>query len=225
LRSFSARIRNSSRVDMAMNEPVAIAILAKAPVPGLAKTRLIPLLGPERAAQLQARLIERAVEAACRSAIGPVALWAAPDERHSLFQAVRLRYGLKLACQSEGDLGTRMLAAIAAAHGPVLLIGTDCPALTSDHLRTAADVLRRGIDVVLLPAEDGGYLLIGMRAPHAAVFQPPLSWGSPRVLGETRRRLRELRLSWQEPFMLWDIDMPADLDRLDRLAPADFACS
>ena len=76
-----------------MNEPVAIAILAKAPEPGFAKTRLIPVLGPERAALLQARLIERTAQTACAAAIGPVSLWATPDERHPVFQAVVMRRG------------------------------------------------------------------------------------------------------------------------------------
>jgi len=214
LPSFSARIRNSSRVDTAMNEQVAIAILAKAPVPGLAKTRLIPLLGSERATKLQASLIERAVDSACLSGVGPVTLWAMPDGSDAVFQAVQARYGLLVARQSEGDLGARMLAAITAANGPVLVMGTDCPALTPDHLRTAADILRRGIEVVMFPAEDGGYVLIGMRAAQAALFEAPICWGSARVLGETRRRLGRLKLSWQEPSMLWDIDLPADLERL-----------
>jgi rSAM/selenodomain-associated transferase 1 len=197
-----------------MNEQVAIAILAKAPVPGLAKTRLIPLLGSERATKLQASLIERAVDSACLSGVGPVTLWAMPDGSDAVFQAVQARYGLLVARQSEGDLGARMLAAITAANGPVLVMGTDCPALTSDHLRMAADVLRRGIEVVMFPAEDGGYVLIGMRAAQAALFEAPICWGSARVLGETRRRLGRLKLSWQEPSMLWDIDLPADLERL-----------
>jgi rSAM/selenodomain-associated transferase 1 len=196
-----------------MNEPVAIAILAKAPVPGFAKTRLIPALGAERAALLAARLIARAAEIASRSAVGPVTLWAAPDQSDSLFQALRVRHAMTLARQSEGDLGTRIHTAIAAANGPALVIGTDCPALTSDHLRSAADILRRGTDAVILPAEDGGYVLIGVRAPRAAIFEP-MCWGSPRVLGETRRRLRALRLTWQEPVMLWDLDLPADIERL-----------
>jgi rSAM/selenodomain-associated transferase 1 len=196
-----------------MNEPVAIAILAKAPVPGFAKTRLIPVLGAERAALLAARLIERAAETASRSAVGPVTLWAAPDESDSLFQAVRARDGLTLTRQSEGDLGTRMLGAIVAAKGPALVIGTDCPALTSDHLRRAADILCRGTDAVILPAEDGGYVLIGVRAPQPAIFEH-MCWGTARVLGETRRRLKGLGLTWQEPVMLWDLDRPADIERL-----------
>jgi uncharacterized protein len=196
-----------------MNEPVAIAILAKAPIRGFAKTRLIPLLGAERAALLQARLIERAAETASRAAVGPVTLWAAPHESHSLFQAIGARYAMRLAGQGEGDLGQRMLRAVTAANGPALVIGTDCPALTSDHLRRAADILRRGTDAVILPAEDGGYVLIGLRAQEPAIFGA-MCWGTAGVLGETRRRLQRLGLAWQEPVMLWDLDRPADIERL-----------
>jgi rSAM/selenodomain-associated transferase 1 len=202
---------------------VAIAILAKAPVPGFAKTRLIPALGAERAALLQARLIERAAMIASRSAVGPVTLWAAPDESDSLFQALRVRHGMTLARQSESDLGTRMLSAMAAANGPALVIGTDCPALTSDHLLRAADILRRGTDAVILPAEDGGYVLIGLRAPQAAIFEH-MGWGTARVLGETRRRLKRQGLTWQEPVMLWDLDLPADIERLRAIGLYDLVC-
>jgi len=206
-----------------MNDPVAIAIFAKAPVPGFAKTRLIPVVGAEAAASLQARLIERAAETASRAAVGPVTLWAAPDESHSLFQAIGVRYAMRLAPQGEGDLGARMLRAMTAANGPALVIGTDCPALTSEHLRSAADILRRGTDAVVLPAEDGGYVLIGLRAKEPAIFEA-MCWGTARVLGETRRRLQRLGLAWQEPVMLWDLDRPADIERLRGIGLHDLVC-
>ena len=198
---------------MAMNERVAVAVLAKAPLPGFAKTRLIPALGAGGAALLQARLVERAVATACAAVIGPVTLWATPDESHPLFQAIGAHLGVTLARQGDGDLGTRMLAAVAAANTPALVIGTDCPALTSDHLRAAADVLRGGGDAVVIPTEDGGYALIGMRAPVHALFLD-MHWSAPSVMAETRRRLRALGLTWQEPVTLWDVDLPGDLERL-----------
>jgi rSAM/selenodomain-associated transferase 1 len=192
-------------------EPVAIAILAKAPLPGLAKTRLIPALGAQGAARLQARLIARAVASACAAATGPVTLWGAPDPMHPAFEVARARHGIALACQPAGDLGARMLAALAA--GPGLVIGTDCPALTSDHLRRAAEALRGGRDAVVLPAEDGGYVLIGTRRSQPALFAD-MRWSVPEVMEETRRRLRRLGLSWSEPATLWDLDRPEDLARL-----------
>jgi uncharacterized protein len=199
-----------------MTEATAIAVLAKAPVAGLAKTRLIPALGAEGAAALQRRLIERAIETACKAALGPVVVWAMPDADHPVFQSAGARYRVSLAVQANGDLGARMLAAIAAGNAPALVIGTDCPALTADHLRTAAGVLRGGTDAVIIPVEDGGYALIGMRAAEPALFSG-MRWGTPEVMDETRRRLRRLRLSWQEPFTLWDVDLPEDLDRLRTL--------
>ena len=196
-----------------MNKPVAVAILAKAPIAGFAKTRLIPVLGARGAAVLQERLVERAVETACAAAIGPVTLWATPDESHPVFQSIGARLGITLARQADGDLGARMLAAITAANTCVLLIGSDCPALTLEHLRTAADVLRDRAPAVVIPAEDGGYALIGMRTPEPALFSD-MPWSTPLVMNETRRRLRTLGLTWHEPVTLWDVDLPQDLERM-----------
>jgi rSAM/selenodomain-associated transferase 1 len=197
---------------MSAIEPVSIAILAKAPIPGFAKTRLIPALGAEGAASFQQSLTARAVETACAAATGPVTLWGAPDATHMAFAAFRAR-GIGLMQQPNGDLGARMLAALAAAKGPALVIGTDCPVLGSDDLHTAAEVLRDGTDVVLFPAEDGGYVLIGARRAEAALFAD-MTWSTPQVMAETRRRLRQAKLTWQEPVTLWDVDRPEDLHRL-----------
>jgi uncharacterized protein len=205
---------------MAGAEPISIAVLAKAPVSGLAKTRLIPALGAARAARLQARLMERAVEAACASGTGPVTVWATPDETHAAFQALRTRRDVALARQPQGDLGARMLAALKASGGPTLVIGTDCPVMMPAHLRMAADVLRGGADAVVCPAEDGGYVLIGMRKPLAALFAG-MAWSTDAVMAETRRRMRYHKLSWQEPVTLWDVDRPEDLPRLRGLGLLD----
>jgi uncharacterized protein len=196
-------------------EPVAVAILAKAPLPGLAKTRLAPALGPDGAAALQARLIERAVETARAANIGPITLWAAPDQHHPAFQTLAALFGVKLMRQPDGDLGRRMLAAIEAAHGPAIVIGTDCPALQPAHLRAAAEALSGGVDAVVAPVEDGGYALIGMRRPEPALFTD-MPWSTAAVMAETRRRLTRLSLSWREPARLWDVDLPEDVERLKR---------
>ena len=202
------------------NDPVAIAVLAKAPVPGFAKTRLIPVLGAERAAAFAARLIERAVATACEAATGPVTLWATPDASHALFSSLNAHLGIELAHQPDGDLGQRMLAAMTAAKEPALVIGTDAPALTAEYLREAAEVLRSGTDVVLFPAQDGGYVLIGARRPQPALFSD-MPWSTPDVMNETRRRLQSLGLSWQGPHTLWDVDVPDDLVRLRESGMAD----
>ncbi|HLK83069.1 MAG TPA: TIGR04282 family arsenosugar biosynthesis glycosyltransferase [Xanthobacteraceae bacterium] len=194
-------------------EGVAVAILAKAPLPGLAKTRLVPALGAAGAAALQARFITRAVTTARSAAIGPVTLWATPDLHHPLFQTIAGELGVALATQPEGDLGPRMMAALAAAGGPAIVVGTDCPALTPEHLRAAGQALVDGIDAVIIPVDDGGYGLIGLRRPQPALFEG-MTWSTSSVMAETRRRLARLALSWREPARLWDVDEPADLDRL-----------
>src|SRR6266404_3953258 len=193
-------------------EGVAIAILAKAPLPGLAKTRLAPVLGADGAANLQARFIARTVTTAQSAALGPVTLWAAPDHHHPVFHAIAAPPGVALAAQPEGDLGARMMAAIEAARGPALLVGTDCPALTPEHLRAAAQALVDGIDVVIIPVDDGGYGLIGMQRPQPALFAGMI-WSTSSVMAETRRRLGRLGLSWREPARLWDVDVPARCPR------------
>jgi rSAM/selenodomain-associated transferase 1 len=194
-------------------EGVAIAILAKAPLPGLAKTRLVPVLGADGAANLQARFIAHTVTTAQSAAVGPVTLWVAPDPQHPVFQAIAAAPGVALAAQPEGDLGARMMAAVEAARGPAIVIGTDCPALTPEHLRAAARALVDGIDVVIIPVDDGGYGLVGMQQPQPALFAGMI-WSTSSVMAETRRRLSRLGLSWREPARLWDVDRPADLERL-----------
>src|SRR5437899_89841 len=137
---------------LATDERIAIAVLAKAPIAGFVKTRLVSTLGAEGAAALQERLIERTVETAHAAHIGPVTIWTTPAE-HPFFAGLRARYQVSFAPQPDGDLGARMLAACAAADGPALVIGTDCPLLMPAQLRLAAQDLRAGIDVVVFPAE------------------------------------------------------------------------
>jgi uncharacterized protein len=192
--------------------------MAKAPIPGVVKTRLIPTIGAHAAAVLQERLTERAIATALAADVGPVTLWCSPDATHSTFLKLVMQQRIILKPQPEGDLGARMLAATAASSDPVLVIGTDCPALTELHLRGAANALREGNDVTLIPAEDGGYVLIGTRTPQPAIFAG-IAWGANTVLAETRGRIIEQRLGLTEQPPLWDVDTEADLARLEREFP------
>ena len=198
--------------------PVSIVILAKAPIPGFAKTRLIPAIGAHAAAVLQERLTERTVATALAAGIGPVTLCCDPDATHVTFLKMVTRMKIALRPQPPGDLGTRMLAAVATSTGPVLVIGTDCPALTEAHLRSAAMALRDGNDVVLIPAERGGYVLLGMREAQPRLFSN-IAWGGSSVLADTRARIVEQRLMLVERPPLWDVDTEIDLARLDREFP------
>src|SRR5262245_19021024 len=109
----------------------AVVVFAKAPEPGAVKTRLIPVLGPEGAAALHARLLKRALATARAAAVGPIELACAPDADHPFLRYCGARYGATLSNQSDGDLGARMLVACQRAleHAAgVLVIGADCPA-------------------------------------------------------------------------------------------------
>jgi rSAM/selenodomain-associated transferase 1 len=202
----------------ANGDQVAIAILAKAPVPGLAKTRLIPSIGAHAAAVLQERLTERTIVTALAANIGPVTVWCTPDTSHGTFRELATRYKIKLKRQPDGDLGQRMLAAILANDGPTLVIGSDCPAFTPECLNAGARALHDGADVVLTAAEDGGYVLIGMRIKQSQLFTN-VSWGTTKVLAETRARVNALRLVSVELPPLWDVDTEDDVARMEHAYP------
>lgn len=202
-------------------EPPSLAVFARAPQAGAAKTRLIPALGAAGAARLQRRLTLHALAVAGRAALGGVTLWVAPDGRHRFFRALRHWGRIDLREQVGDDLGARMAAAFAAHAGPLLLIGTDCPALRPEHLAAAARALgdgqSAGNDAVFIPAEDGGYVLVGLRCPQPGLFTG-VDWGSEQVMAQTRQRLSALGLRWCELPSLWDVDRPADLTRLAMLS-------
>ena len=198
---------------------VAVAILARAPLAGQVKTRLIPLLGAAGAARLQGWLLQRTVEMALAADIGPVSLWCDGDPQHPDFAICHSFDRVKVRQQATGDLGVRMLTALQESPTPTgtLVIGTDCPVMTAAQLRLAAQSLRDH-DAVVLPAEDGGYVLIGMKTPDPRAFHA-IDWGSAQVMAQTRQRLAELGWYWAEPLCLWDVDRPADFERLAAMFP------
>jgi rSAM/selenodomain-associated transferase 1 len=184
-----------------------IIVFAKAPLPGQAKTRLIPRLGAWRAARLHLRLTLHALRSA-RMADRIVELHG--TRRHSAFRSLRVPFRL----QRGRDLGERMYHALSKARGPALLIGTDCPTLTPADLRRAARWLSAGYDAVLAPAQDGGYALIGARRARRGWFRG-IDWGGPAVYAQTLKKLEGCR--WRALRTVWDVDRPEDLERLRSL--------
>jgi uncharacterized protein len=187
----------------------AVIVFARAPVAGAVKTRLIPRLGAAGAARLQERLVHSALRTARAAACGPVELHL--TRPHALFRHSKMQKGR--------DLGERMHRALRSGlrhHGSVILIGTDCPALRAGDLRQAARWLRGGVDVVLAPAEDGGYALVAARKISPEVFRG-IAWGSDSVYGETVKRIEASGLRWRALRTVWDVDRPADLERLRSL--------
>ncbi len=194
------------------NEPCMVAIFTRAPAPGKTKTRLIPRLGADGAARLHAALIRHTLSTTVAANVGPIELWC-EDPHDPFFDTLVQAHKISLHGQPGGDLGARMLACFEAhPQTPCLLVGTDAPCITPDDLRACASALAHH-DAVFLPAEDGGYALVGTRRPLRQIFEN-IAWGVDSVMADTRALLRRHNLTWAEPHLVWDIDRPADFDRL-----------
>lgn len=198
----------------------AILIFAKAPQIGLVKTRLIPIIGEQKACALHSAMVVQSVELAVdsKSQDCEIQLWCAPDTHHDLFRILKRNYPINLHEQTTGNLGLRMYHALHEAliyHDQAVLIGTDCPTLAPNLITLAFQALKTN-DVVIAPAEDGGYVLIGMTNAVNEVFTD-INWGSSEVYVQTLRQLQHLGLVWKELPMQWDVDRPADLHKLIQL--------
>ena len=196
-----------------------LQVFARAPVPGACKTRLIPALGGEGAAQLQRRLTRHTLQTACawRSchAGARIELWCAPDIDHPFFAECAAQYAVDLRAQPDGDLGARMwLALISALRLRQLpaLIGTDCPWLDAAAISRLHLALKRH-DCAFIAAEDGGYVAVALAHAVPELFAG-VTWGGAKVMAQTRERARKADASLVETGCLPDLDLPADLHRL-----------
>jgi hypothetical protein len=195
-----------------------IIVFAKAPIAGEVKTRLLPSMDAPVVTALHEQLVLYSLNTAVESKVGPVELWCTPSTDHPFFIQCTNKFRIELHLQTQGDLGRRMAYAFdeTLKRAPMaLLMGTDCPPLTFDDLKEATMILCQGVQAVISPAEDGGYVLIGLRQYEPTLFEG-ISWGTSSVLEETRERLRRLRWNWQELPQRWDVDRPEDVERLKR---------
>lgn len=198
---------------------VPVLVFTRTPVPGRVKTRLIPAIGAERAANLHRAMLWRAVLTATEAGVGPVTLWCTPASEHPFIAEIQRHYGIDACLQQGRDLGERMHRAFQSQPdncAGALLVGTDCPFLEIDDLQQAAEALRDGADAVLGPAHDGGYYLVGVRTSDLAAFAG-VTWGSGQVLAETRQRFRDLGWQWRELATRRDVDRPSDLPFVEEL--------
>jgi rSAM/selenodomain-associated transferase 1 len=193
-------------------KPVRIVIFAKAPLAGFAKTRLIPALGSQGAADLAQRLLAHTLHEALTSQAGSVELCVTPSATHPDWQNMPLPAAIHLTDQGDGDLGARMARAterVIAAGEAVLLIGTDCPQLDAGRLQEAAQALQCS-DAALAPAFDGGYVLLGLTRFDSSVFAG-IAWSTDSVRDDTLLRLKQLDWGVKILPTLHDIDEPSDL--------------
>lgn len=193
-------------------KPVRIVVIAKAPIAGFCKTRLIPALGKQGATELAQRMLARTVASALAAGLGTVELCVTPGLQAFDWRGLALPAGLAWTEQGEGDLGERMGRAaqrVTAAGEAILLIGTDCPALDSGLLQRAAAALQ-GHDACLVPTADGGYALLGLKRFDPTLFDA-MPWSTDAVAAETRQRVAALNWRLCTLPTLHDIDEPEDL--------------
>ena len=187
-----------------------LMIFAKAPEPGRVKTRLAPAVGSENAARLHAAFV-RDVVARHRRPGRALTVWRAGDLAHPLWAEL----GVPLEAQPAGDLGHRMRWAFereGAAGEAVVILGTDSPSLPPALVDAAFEALTR-VPVVLGPACDGGYYLLGLRACAPPIFEG-VPWGTGAVLTDTLAALQRAGLRYALLPFWYDVDRPADLTLL-----------
>jgi len=197
-----------------------LMIFCKAPIAGQVKTRLTAELSNEQAMQVHIELTLRTLQLATRSNLCPVQLWCTPSTVNPFFTASAQTFHLILQQQKGDDLGERMNHAFCEAlnrYSRALIIGCDCPSLNEQDLEEALTALNQKDCCVLAPAEDGGYVLIGLNQPHPELFDN-MPWGTERVLEQTRTRIRQYNLRLHVLKQQWDLDTPADLARYLALA-------
>jgi uncharacterized protein len=195
----------------------AVAIMAKAPLPGEVKTRLCPPLSYGAAAQLyQCFLLDKIAQVNALQRATPVVSYSPADSR-SIFEDLAPAHFI-LIPQCGDDLGARILSTFEElfrqGYTQVIVIDSDTPTLPVAYLERALMLIAEGEnDVVLGPTEDGGYYLIGLRQAHRELFEQ-MPWSTPQVFPETRRRSAQFGLTVACTEYWYDVDTPDDLTRL-----------
>lgn len=192
-----------------------IIIFAREPVAGQVKTRLIPALGEKGATKLYEQLVNSILNTVLSAAQAPVNLCITPESDKAYFSQWSDAIHFELSVQAGNELGQRMYNALARAltcYSKAILIGTDCPFLSSDDFHQAIKSLDEH-DMVFSPAKDGGYVLVGAKNIKPAVFEN-IDWSTEKVMAQTRSSLIKQQISWQELAEQQDIDDRNDLKSL-----------
>ena len=198
-----------------MLHDTVILVFAKAPIEGQVNTRLIPDIGEQAATQLQYDLVHQRLTMLTQEKLGDVILMCSPDVDQAFFVQCEQKYSVTLRKQSGSDLGERMFNGASEAlkkHQHCIVIGTDAPALGKRVIQQAIETLRDDKNVIFVPAEDGGYVLVGMNQSYDVLFQK-IDWGTPEVMPQSRKRLDENSISYYELEPCWDIDRLEDYQR------------
>jgi len=202
-----------------LHKDAVILLFAKAPIAGKVNTRLIPDIGEQAATQLQYDFIHQRLQMLADAELCDVILMCALDIEHECFVQCQQKYPVVLKEQSGGDLGARIIDGMASAlesYKHCIVIGSDAPALTATDIQQAIETLQKQTDVVFVPAEDGGYVLVGLNQPYTCLFAD-IDWGTPEVLQQSRDVLKQKNIAFEELATRWDVDRLADYQRYQRL--------
>lgn len=193
---------------------IEILVFAKAPITGQVKTRLVPAIGAEAAARLYRQMLQQTLKTVVESALCRVRLLCTPDTSHPFFQSLSSHYGVPLDLQKGNNLGERMFNAASRRLNEienVILIGSDCPEMSASHLENVIDILiTNESEIVITPAHDGGYVLLGLHRVNPALFEG-VNWGTETVMSQTRNALEQLQWHWKEMEPLKDLDTFKDI--------------
>ena len=192
-----------------------ILVFAREPVAGHVKTRLARSIGDQAAVQFHQEIVTKTVDMAANSGLAELELHVSGNMEHPFFRFLADQYSMRICLQEGNDLGEKMFYALKKAldHASYcILIGTDCPVMTADYLKQAFHILEKGMDAVIGPAEDGGYVLIGASRIDISWFNN-IDWGSQHVLAQSRQRLTANNARYEELQQLWDVDHIDDLHR------------
>ena len=198
---------------MRVEQKTALLVFTRTPDPGSVKTRLLSVMDAQRAVTIQADLLQRTLETARASAADNIELWCTPTTQHPVLLELEDRFSLTLRSQAGAGLGERMCFAMEQAlqvYRHVALVGSDCMDLAAADIDLALEQLGAGTDVVLGPALDGGYYLVGLSRLYRELFAG-IKWGTDQALQDTRERVAQLGLKLYELPVRRDLDRPEDL--------------
>ena len=210
---------------MRVEQKTALLVFTRTPEPGSVKTRLLSVMDARRAVTIQAGLLQRTLETARASTADDIELWCTPTTQHPVLLELENRFSLTLRPQAGAGLGERMCFAMEQAlqvYRRVALIGSDCMDLAAADIDVALEQLAAGTDVVLGPAHDGGYYLVGLSRLYRGLFAG-IEWGTDQVLQDTRKRVAQLGLKLYELPVRRDLDRPEDLRYLQVLESSEQA--
>lgn len=187
-----------------------LQIFLKAPEPGNVKTRLIPDVGVDKATEIHTRLVEHVLQVAKSTNVDAIQCWTAGNHSHPYIQSLAKTFSVHQ--QPGKDLGDNMQYALTSGKqdfDKVIIVGGDAYSLTPDYIEQAAEQLDH-VDVVLGPAEDGGYILVAAAKSVHGMFDQ-IAWGTESVLEEQLNQLAALNLSHKLLAQRWDIDDIRDI--------------